>query len=352
MASNVPPEVNDIHDLSLNELSNYLESKGEKPFRAQQIFEWLYQKNVWSFDEMKNLSIDLRNQLRQDFVLKPNTIAKKEISEDGTTKFLFDLFDHQKIETVLIPTDNRTTVCVSTQAGCKFGCKFCASGIGGWIRNLSCSEIVTQIQHVKEESQKHEKPLSHIVFMGIGEPFDNFDNLMKAIRIINDPKGFNIGARRITVSTCGVIPKIKLLAEEGLQIELAISLHGFDNESRNVLMPVNRKYPFDDLMDACREYIKATKRQITFEYILIKDITCTPEAVSALKKAFRGLICKMNLIPYNPVSEFDHQTPSRKDMFLFRDMLAEFGVHATIRTPRGRDIKGACGQLRHVESQT
>lgn len=342
-----PTDDTDIRNLSFDELSRYLESKGEKLFRARQIWEWIYQKNAWSFAEMKNLPQILRDQLNRDFILKPHTIDKKEISEDGTTKFLFDLVDHQKIETVLIPTDNRTTVCVSTQAGCKFGCRFCASGIGGWIRNLSCAEIVTQIQHVKEEAQKHEKPLSHIVFMGIGEPFDNFENLMNSIRVINDDKGFNIGARRITVSTCGVIPKIKRLAEEGLQIELAISLHGFDNDSRNVLMPVNRKYPFDDLMDACREYIKATKRQITFEYILIKDVTCTEEAVKALKKAFRGLICKMNLIPYNPVSEFDHQTPSRKEMYLFRDRLAEFGVHATIRTPRGRDISGACGQLRH-----
>ena len=338
---------NDIRSLSFEDLCRYLESKDEKSFRAQQIWEWIYAKGVWSFADMKNLSQSLRDQLARDFVLKPFAIDKKEISEDGTTKFLFDLDDHQKIETVLIPTDSRTTVCVSTQAGCKFGCRFCASGIGGWIRNLTCAEIVTQIQHVKEESRKHDKPLSHIVFMGIGEPFDNFDNLMKAIRIINDKKGFNIGARRITVSTCGVIPKIKLLAVEGLQIELAISLHGFDNPSRNVLMPVNRKYPFDDLMEACREYIKATKRQITFEYILIKDVTCTDEAVMALKKAFSGLICKMNLIPYNPVSEFDHQTPLRKEMYLFRDRLAEFGVHATIRTPRGRDISGACGQLRH-----
>lgn len=346
------PKDNDIRNLSFEDLSRYLESKGEKSFRAQQIWEWIYEKGVWSFADMKNLSQRLRDQLAGDFVLKPHTIGKKEISEDGTTKFLFDLADQQKIETVLIPTDNRTTVCVSTQAGCKFGCKFCASGIGGWIRNLTCAEIVTQIQHVKEEAHKHQKPLSHIVFMGIGEPFDNFENLMKAIRIINDPKGFNIGARKITVSTCGVIPKIKQLAQEGLQIELAISLHGFDNSSRNVLMPVNRKYPFDDLMEACREYIKATKRQITFEYILIKDVTCTDEAIKALKKAFKGLICKMNLIPYNPVSEFDHQTPARKDMYLFRDRLGEFGVHATIRTPRGRDISGACGQLRHSASDS
>ncbi len=338
----------DIRDYSFDELVTHLKSMGEASFRAQQIFEWLYQKGVWSFQDMKTLPQDLRNRLEAEFILKPHKIQDKLISEDGTTKFLFDLDDNEKIETVLIPTDTRTTVCVSSQAGCKFGCKFCASGIGGWVRNLTPSEIVTQIMHVKEEALTHQKPLSNIVFMGIGEPFDNFDNLMKAIRIINDPKAINIGARKITVSTCGVIPKIKMLAEQGLQIELAISLHGYDNESRNVLMPVNRKYPFDDLMAACREYIQATRRQITFEYILIKDVTCSDKAILSLKKAFRGIICKMNLIPYNPVSEFDHKTPSRAEMYKFRDQLEAFGVHATIRTPRGRDVGAACGQLRHA----
>jgi 23S rRNA (adenine2503-C2)-methyltransferase len=338
----------DIRNLSHSELCQWMESTGELSFRADQIFEWIYQKNVWSFDQMKNLPQSLRERLTEAFILKPNTIAKKEVSSDGTTKFLFDLGDHQKIETVLIPKAKRTTVCVSTQAGCKFGCRFCASGIGGWVRNLSTAEILTQVLHVKEESQKPACPLSHIVFMGVGEPLDNFENLMRAIRILNDEKAVHIGARRITVSTCGVIPKIKQLAQEGLQLELAISLHGFDNDSRNVLMPVNRKYPFDDLMEACREYIQSTKRQITFEYILIKDVTCTEKAVKSLKKAFRGLICKMNLIPYNPVSEFDHKTPSQEEMLVFQKQLEEFGIHATIRTPRGRDVSAACGQLRRT----
>jgi len=339
----------DIRDLSFPELEKYISSIGEKSYRAAQVFEWIYQKNVWSFDGMKNLSRDLRKKLAEEFVLKPHRTQDKQVAKDGTTKFLFGLDDHEKIETVLIPAKTRTTVCVSSQAGCKFGCKFCASGIGGWTRNLTPAEILTQILHVKEEARKHARPLSHIVFMGVGEPFDNYDNLMKAIRMINDEKGMNIGARRITVSTCGVIPKIRALAQESLQIELAISLHGFDNTSRNVLMPVNRKYPFDDLMAACRGYIRETRRQITFEYILIKDVTCTKEAARALKKAFRGIICKMNLIPYNPVSEFDHKTPTRQEIYLFRDRLKEFGIHATIRTPRGRDIDGACGQLRHAE---
>ena len=338
----------DIRNYSLDELKTFLVSQGEKSFRAQQISEWIYQKNVLSFDQMRTIPKDLRDRLKKDFILKPHKISKKEISEDGTTKFLFELDDREKIETVLIPTKTRTTACISTQAGCKFGCKFCASGIGGWKRNLSTAEIVTQVLHVKEEAKKHNRPLSHIVFMGIGEPLDNYDNLMKAIRLINDKKGIHIGARRITVSTCGVIPRILEMSREGLQIELAISLHGYDNASREVLMPVNRKYPFDDLIEACRTYFAATKRQITFEYILIKDVTCTPQAVQALKKSLKGFVCKMNLIPYNPVAEFPHQTPSREEMYAFRNALIKNGIHATIRTPRGRDIAGACGQLRHT----
>ncbi len=341
----------DIRDLSFEELVQYLERIGERSFRAQQVFEWIYQKNVWSFDDMPTLSKELRDRLKNDFILRPNKVAEKLVSEDGTTKFLFDLEDREKVESVLIPTPTRTTACISTQAGCKFGCKFCASGIGGWTRDLSCAEILTQVLQVKDEALRHKKPLSNIVFMGTGEPLDNFSNLMKAIRIINAERGMNIGARHITISTVGIAPRIKELSREGLQVELAVSLHGYDNESRNLLMPVNRKYPFDDLIAACREYVKVTKRQITFEYILIKDITCTEKAAASLQKAFKGLICKMNLIPYNPVSEFDHKTPSREEMMAFRDSLEKFGIHATIRTPRGRDAAAACGQLRHFSSK-
>ncbi|HCI45336.1 MAG TPA: 23S rRNA (adenine(2503)-C(2))-methyltransferase RlmN [Candidatus Omnitrophica bacterium] len=340
----------DIRDLSLDELTQHLASRGEKSYRAVQIFGWIYQKGAWSFDAMKNLPGELRERLKKDFDLSPNIIIKKVVSGDKTAKFLLDLFDHEKVECVLIPTATRTTACISTQAGCKFGCKFCASGLGGWKRNLTCAEILTQVLQVREEALKHKRPLSNIVFMGTGEPLDNFDNLFKAIRTINSDKGIGIGARHITISTVGLVPKIKELAKQNLQIELAISLHGYDNESRSLLMPVNRKYPFDELIAACREYFKATKRQITFEYILIKDVTCTEKAVQSLKKAFKGIICKMNLIPYNPVAEFGHKTPSGKEMIDFRDRLEECGIHATIRTPRGRDVGAACGQLRHETS--
>ena len=339
--------MNDIRNLSHKELEEYLKSIGEKPFRATQIFEWIYKKDAWSFDDMTNLSQGLREKLKTNFNLSRPTISQKQVSKDGTTKFLFDLEDHEKIETVLIPTARRTTVCISTQAGCKFGCKFCASGIGGWKRNLTVAEILAEILHVKEEAKKHKKPLSHIVFMGTGENLDTYDNLMKAIRIINSKEGLNIGARRITISTVGIIPKIQQLAQEKIQVELAISLHGYNDESRNQLMPVNRKYPFTELMQACREYIKLTRRQITFEYILIKDVTCTDEAAKELAKNLRGMICKLNLIPYNPVQEFPHKSPSHEEMLRFQEGLEKLGIHATIRTPRGRDIAGACGQLRH-----
>ena len=335
----------DIRNLSLKELGDYLKSIGEKPFRAKQIFAWIYKNNAENFDAMSNLSADLKKKLMADFSFASPLIASQQISSDGTMKILFEFNDKERVETVLIPTATRATVCVSSQAGCKFGCRFCASGLGGWTRHLTCAEILTQILYMKKNSKRH--PLSHIVFMGTGENFDNYDNLMKAIRIINAKEGLNIGARRITISTVGIIPKIKQLTQERIQVELAISLHGYNDKSRNQLMPVNRKYPFTDLIAACKEYIKATKRQVTFEYILIKDLTCSDEAAKELGRHLRGMICKMNLIPYNSVKEFLHRTPTHDEMETFQNRLKAYGIHATIRTPRGRDISGACGQLRH-----
>ena len=336
----------DIRDLSHKELIVYLESIGEASFRASQVFEWIYQKQVCQFDQMSNLSSRLRARINKDFCFFEPEVLHKSISSDGTTKVLFELHDKEKVETVLIPTATRVTLCVSTQAGCKFGCAFCASGIGGFKRNLSCAEILFQILYMKRIAC--DRRLSHIVFMGVGETLDNYDNLMKAIRNINSPKGINIAARRITVSTCGLVPKIKKLAQEGLQIELAVSLHGFCNESRDRLMPVNKKYPINDLIDACREYNKSTKRQITFEYILIKDVTCSEKAAKELSRLLKGLLCKINLIPYNSVCEFDYEAPSRNKIFAFKHQLERAGVHATIRTPRGKDVSAACGQLRHT----
>ncbi len=337
----------DIRDLSLDELVVYFSSIGEKPFRAGQVFEWLYKKDTTSFEGMTSLPQALRERLAQDFVFSPAVIADQQSSEDGTTKFLFDLSDGEQVEAVLIPTPTRTTACISTQVGCKFGCRFCASGVGGWKRNLSVAEIMTQVLHVKRAAGQ-KQPLTHIVFMGIGEPMDNYDAMLKAIHLINSDKSVNIAARRITVSTSGVVPKILKLAEQDLQIELAISLHGYDNPSRDVLMPVNKKYPIEKLMEACRAYGASKRRQITFEYILIKGVTVTAEAPAALRKLFKGLLCKMNLIPYNPVDEYPHQCPTHAEMLSFRGELEKAGIHATIRMPRGRDVAAACGQLRHA----
>lgn len=335
-----------ICNLSFDEFLKYLDSIGEKSFRAKQIFDWLYDKNANSFDEMKNLSESLRETLKKSFDIGEMKVLHEAVSTDGTIKTLFQLVDGEKVETVLIPTKTRSTICISTQAGCKFGCRFCASGIGGWTRNLEPAEILAQVRYMKKKA--NERPLSHIVFMGVGEPLDNYDNLLKAIRIINSKEGINIGARRITISTCGVIPKIMKLAGEGLQLELAISLHGSSNDSRDVLMPVNRKYPVKDLIEAAREYNKATKRQITFEYILIQNVTCTDQSARELKKLLQGLLCKMNLIPYNKVEEFDHNPPTHAEMVSFQEQLRQYGVHATVRRPRGRDVGAACGQLRHA----
>lgn len=341
----------DIRNLSLNELKEYLKAKGEGAFRATQIFEWIYKKNASSFEDMSNLSKELRTALAEDFDFFPVTVVDQAKSEDGTVKFLFDLSDHEKVESVIIPTKDRTTACISTQVGCKFGCRFCASGVAGWKRNLSPSEILSQVLFVKKACSA-ERPLTHIVFMGIGEPLDNYDNLVKAIDLINGPQGVQLGARKITVSTSGVVPRILQLAEGDVQLELAVSLHGYDNESRNQLMPVNKKYPIEQLIETCREYQKHKKRLITFEYILIKGVTVTPEAPEKLRKLFRGLLCKMNLIPYNPVDEYSqHQCPTLKEMLDFRDKLYKQGIKATIRMPRGRDVAAACGQLRHAHTK-
>ena len=342
----------DILNLSFQDLADYFQSIGEPAFRATQTFERIYKKGAWNFAAMTDLSAPLRSRLAQNFTLQPLKIVTKLVSKDGTTKFLFDLHDHEKIETVLIPTATRTTICISTQAGCKFGCKFCASGLGGWKRNLTTGEILAQILRIKEESAKHKKPLSHIVCMGTGESFDNYDNLLKALRIVNDERGINIGARRITISTVGLVPKIAQFADENFQIELAISLHGYNDASRSILMPVNKKHPFTELIQACRAYFQKTRRQITFEYILIKDVTCSDEAALELAKNLKGIVCKMNLIPYNPVKEFPHKPPAPEEMLRFQKRLKALGIHATIRTPRGRDVSAACGQLRHARAQS
>lgn len=336
----------DILSLTQEELAAFLVTLGEKPFRATQIFEWIYKKGALSYEAMSSLSKDLRQKLNEHLPFPVLKELQRYVSSDGTTKFLWGLRDDEMIETVFIPTEKRTTLCISSQAGCKFGCHFCASGIGGWRRDLAAGEIVGQVLRVRAAMAP--SGLTHIVFMGVGEPFDNYDNVMKAVRLLNRSEGVNIAARRITLSTCGVVAGIERFAKEGLQVELSVSLHAPDDEMRSLLMPVNKKYPLKSLMAACRHYAQKTNRQVTFEYILIKDLTSTAKAARTLAGLMKGWLSKVNLIPYNPVKEFTYEPPSREEAFRFKADLEAQGVVCTMRTPRGRDVSAACGQLRHA----
>ena len=336
----------DIKDLTLEELSAYLKDIGEKPFRAQQIFNWIYEKKADCFDAMRNVSFDLKEKLNKDFTFSSFLPYKKQISKDQTIKLLFEVGENQYIESVLIPAKRRLTLCVSTQVGCKFGCVFCASGKNGLLRNLSCSEILNQILSAQKQSVSGK--ITHIVFMGVGEPFDNYENVLKAIRIINHPKGFGIAARRITVSTCGLIPEIVRFSQEGIQIELAISLHASDNKLRNRLMPVNKKYPLEKLLKTCQEYSKKTKRQITFEYILIKGLNAGRQDAEHLADLLKGMLCKVNLIACNQVDISGCSSVGRDDVFRFKRILEDRKILVTTRLARGEDISAACGQLRYL----
>jgi 23S rRNA (adenine2503-C2)-methyltransferase len=332
-----------IKQLSPEELKKILVSWKEPAFRAGQIFSWIYQKGACEFDQMSNLPAGLRQRLSEDFVIFNLKLAAEQVSQDGTKKFLFELPDNQFVEAVAIPSEKRLTGCISSQAGCKFACAFCASGLLGFKRNLSCAEILDEVLYLKNNSNQ---PLTHIVFMGTGEPLDNYDNVLKAIRIINSDYAFKIGARRITISTCGIIPGIKKLADEGLQVELSVSLHGCDDQTRNRLMPVNKKYPLKELFAALRQYVNKTNRQVTFEYILAKGINSDLPSARELSKIIEGLNCKVNLIPVNPQKELGLEPPPKLDILFFRDALVKSGVAVTLRRPRGRDIEAACGQLR------
>ena len=334
-----------ILDLSYQSFQMYLESIGEKSFRAQQVFDWIYKKYIFDFDQMKNLSSELRHQLKKDLFFPTMECVQETQDNSNTIKFLFRLSDGQKIEAVLIQAAaSRLTVCVSSQAGCKFACKFCASGIGGWRRNLSCGEIVMQVLQIQAMISGN---VTNVVFMGTGEPFDNWEAVRDAIQAINSQKGLNIAARRITISTCGIVPMLKEFSAIGLQVNLAISLHGYTDKIRQQLMPINKMYPLSDLIAACHECVEQTKRTITFEYILIEGLTCCDEAPQALAHLLKGLKCKLNLIPYNVVQEFEWKAPSRNAIYRFHDDLIEHKVHATIRWSKGQGAEGACGQLRH-----
>ena len=332
-----------IKDYDLKELKEELINIGEKPFRAEQIFKWLYQDKVKSFDDMTNLSIELREKLKQNYTICNFNILNKQESKDGTIKYLFDVLDGNAIETVLMSYHHGYSICISTQIGCKMGCKFCASTGIKFIRDLTSGEIVEQILAVEQDTGVR---ISNVVFMGIGEPLDNYDNVVNAIHIINNPKGLNIGARHISISTSGLVPKIYKLAEENIQCTLSISLHATNNEKRSKMMPVNNSYPIEELIQACKDYIEKTHRRISFEYALAKDNNDNLEDAKELVKLLKGMICHVNLIPINKIENGKFDKSSNESIMKFRDYLNDYGIVATIRRELGSDIDAACGQLR------
>jgi 23S rRNA (adenine2503-C2)-methyltransferase len=340
-----------VRSLLAPEIEQAFAGLGQPAYRARQVLRWLYEKRAGSFEQMTDLPAPLRAQLAEAFAFDELALIRKTGSNDTTQKFLFRLTDGNLIETVLIPASpalygedsDRRTLCVSTQVGCAYGCKFCASGLDGWTRNLHAGEIVEQL--VKAEALSGER-VNNIVFMGMGEPLANFENLMRAIGIINAPWGIHLGARHITVSTSGLAPRIRELADQPLQIRLAISLHGATDEVRQQIMPVNRKYPLAVLLDACAYYIQRKKQHLTFEYILIDHVNDTPEQARALATHARALRAKVNLIPYNTVEGLPWRRPDRARQHAFLGILKDRDVLATIRTEKGGDIDAACGQLR------
>ncbi len=330
-----------IRDLSLEELENELVEMGEKKFRAKQIYAWLY-RGVDSFEDMTDLSKDLIIKLKDKFYLKNLEVANFQKSKDGTIKFLFKLNDGHAIESVMMKYKYGNTACVSNQVGCKMGCNFCASAKIGFVRNLTPGEIVSQILEI--EKQSGEK-ISNVVFMGIGEPLDNYDNVMKAIRFINDPKGLNIGARHISISTCGLVHNIKRLADENLQCNLCISLHSSKEDVRTSMMPINKVYKISEVIEACKYYIEKTNRRITFEYALVDGVNDSLDDALHLSKLLKGMLCHVNLIPINKIKDGIYEKSPVDKILGFRDFLNDKGIVATVRRELGSDISAACGQL-------
>lgn len=332
-----------IKDYNLDKLKQEFIALGEKPYRAEQVFKWLYTGNITSFDEMSNLSLELRSKLKNEFTMCTYNILKKQESADGTKKYLFDILDGNAIETVLMSYHHGYTICVSSQIGCKMGCKFCASTGIQFIRNLTSGEIVEQILAVQRDARVK---ISNVVFMGIGEPFDNYNNVLNSIRIINNQKGLNIGARHISVSTSGIVPKIYDFANEELQCTLSISLHASTDEKRSKMMPINNAYNIEELIKACKYYIDKTNKRISFEYALAKDNNESLEDAKNLIKLLRGMICHVNLIPINKIENGKYTKSTNENIMKFRDYLNDNGIVATIRRELGSDIEAACGQLR------
>ena len=332
-----------IYDLSLEDLKNYFINKGEKPYRSVQIFEWLYRFEIRSFDLMTNQKKSIIEMLKSEFSLELLTLKERQISSDKTEKFLFELSDGSLIETVLMNHVYGNSLCVTSQVGCNMNCSFCASGMHKKLRNLSTAELVLQVMSVSNIIGKR---ISHIVIMGIGEPFDNYSNVIKFMKIANEPKGLEIGARHISVSTCGLVPKIYDFAKEEMQSNLAISLHAPTNEIRDKIMPINSAYPLEVLIPAIKDYINRTNRRVTLEYILLKDLNDTKVCANKLADLIFGMNVYVNLIPYNEVKEKPFKRSLPQVMKEFYDTLKKRGINVTLRQEQGHDIDAACGQLR------
>lgn len=334
----------DIKSMTLEEVKAIIVAMGEKPFRAKQLYEWMHVKLVRDYDEMTNLPKSLRERLNENYPytsLKEVMVQQSKI--DGTQKFLFALADGNCVESVWMQYHHGNSVCISSQVGCRMGCRFCASTLDGLERNLTPSEMLDQIYAIARSTGE---PVSNVVVMGTGEPLDNYDNLLRFLQMISDESGLHISQRNITVSTCGIVENMRRLADEKLQITLALSLHGSTQEKRQELMPIANKYSVSEVIDACRYYFMQTGRRITFEYSLVSGVNDTEADAENLCKLVDGLNCHVNLIPVNPIKERDYSASERKDVLRFQNKLEKKHINATVRREMGRDINGACGQLR------
>lgn len=340
-----------LYDFNYDQMRELAEDFGWKPFRGHQIFQWLYRNRVFDIDEMTNLSKETREILHQNFYINPLQLIRKQVSHDGTTKFLFQTHDGALLESVMMVFDYGKSICVSSQVGCNMGCAFCASGLTKKKRNLTSGEMVAQVLYVQKELDKTQDRLSHIVVMGTGEPFDNYENLMNFLSTVNHDRGLGIGSRHITISTCGIVPRIYDFADEHTQYNLAISLHAPNDTLRDQLMPVNHAYPLKDLMQAIDYYCQENNRRLTFEYILLNGVNDFLEHAKQLAKLLKGYNAYVNLIPYNSVDEKGFKSVSHEEAMVFYDYLMKQNVRCTIRKEHGNDIDAACGQLRIKEIQ-
>ena len=332
-----------LKSLTQTELAEVFKNMGQPAFRAGQAYEWL-QKGIYSYDEMTNVPKSLRTLLEEQYPLcPPKVVRRQESKKDGTIKYLWELSDGNCVETVLMRYHYGNTVCISTEVGCRMGCAFCASTLGGLVRKLEPFEMLDQVAFTQRDSGL---PISHIVLMGIGEPLDNFDNVMRFLELVNSEKGLNISMRHISLSTCGLVPKIDQLAAKKLQLTLSVSLHAPNDDIRRTIMPVSRAYPIEELLDACRRYYAATSRRISFEYAMIQGVNDRPQDARELLRRLKGLPAHMNLIPLNHVEESPLKPSTRSDVLAFQKLLEDGGIPATVRRTLGGDIDASCGQLR------